>query len=74
MTQQKAFTPQVTCSTIASNKRGYAVTYPSGIKHRTTSFDIFPEILWSYIITDTILRLQIHYYNIRRKLRFKQKN
>ena len=26
MTQQKAFTPQVTCSTIASNKRGYAVT------------------------------------------------
>ena len=50
MTQQKAFTPQVTCSTIASNKRGYAVTtdcvinpYPSEIKYWTTSFDIFPE-------------------------------
>ena len=71
MTQQKAFTPQVTCSTIASNKKGYAVTYPSGIKHWTTSFDNFPEILWSYIKTDTILLLQIHYYNIRRKLRFK---
>ena len=50
-TQQKAFTPQVTFSTIASNKRGFVVTancvnpYPSGIKYWTNSFDISPEIL-----------------------------
>ena len=49
----KGFTLQSMYSIIESNKRGYAVTancvnpHLSEIKYWTTSFDLFPEILYN---------------------------
>ena len=51
MTQQKVFTPEVIYSTIGSKKRGYAVTncvnpHQNEMKYWSTSFELFPEILY----------------------------